>query len=351
MIEDREAREVLGAFALPAPLAELARLSGGHINATWRAGACLIQRLNPYVFPDGAGVMGNIVAVTERLEERLGAAQPHLRLFPTRDGHLWHNAADGAIWRVYPYLDGITLETASDPALAGQAAHAFGAFARLMSNPLLALRETLPGFHDTRARLAALATAVDDDRAGRAGAARTEIDAILREDSLAARIPAGLESGALPLRVAHSDAKIANVRFETASATMPAVIDLDTVMPGTPLHDFGDLVRSMVSDAPEDAEDVSSVQVRHDYFVAIVRGFLAGIGDMLTGGERALLVTAARSIALEQAARFLTDHLNGDRYFHASVPGQNLRRARAQLALFQRLTADGDRLEALVAAA
>lgn len=351
MIADREASEALAAFALPAPPARIARLGGGHINATWRAGAWVIQRLNPYVFPDGTGVMRNILAVTSRLEERLGAAEPHLRLFPTRDGHPWHTGPDGATWRVYPYLDGITLETATDSGLAGDAARAFGTFARLMSDPLPPLRETLPGFHDTRARLAALAAAADDDPVERACTARSEIGTILREESLAARIPALLESGELPVRVAHNDAKIANVRFDTACAMMPAVIDLDTVMPGTPLHDFGDLVRSMVSDAPEDAENVGSVQVRHDYFTAIVHGFLAGTGGLLTLGERALLVTAARSIALEQAARFLTDHLLGDRYFRVSVPGQNHRRARTQLALFQRLTTDGDRLESLVAAA
>jgi hypothetical protein len=229
------------------------------------------------------------------------------------------------------------------------AARAFGSFSRVMSEPPLCLREILPGFHDTRERLTALRTAANRDLAGRAPASRTEIEAILRERTLAASIPSLLGSGELPMRVAHNDAKLANLLFDTASPAVPAVIDLDTVMPGSPLHDFGDLVRSMVTGAAEDAEDPRSVQVRHDYFAAIVRGFLAGTGTLLTARERSLLVTAARSIALEQAARFLTDHLDGDRYFPVTVEGQNLRRARTQLALFEGLTRDAEHLESIVA--
>lgn len=348
MIPDRDAHEALGAFALPEPVAQCTRIPGGHINATWRAGRWLIQRINPHVFPDGAGIMRNVIAVTQRLEERLGSSQPHLRLFPARDGNQWHAAADGAIWRVYSYIDGTTHETAPDSVLAEEAARAFGVFARIMSEPALPLRTTLPGFHDTRARLVALACAADEDQAHRSAACRAEIDSILQEDSLAALIPSLLESGELPLRVAHNDAKISNIRFDTALETMPAVIDLDTVMPGSPLHDFGDLARSMVSEAAEDADEVRSVQVRHDYFAAIARGFLTGAGALLTARERALLVTAARSITLEQAARFLADHLSGDRYFLTTAPGQNLRRARTQLALFHGLTRDAERLESIV---
>jgi len=349
MTPARDPREALRAFAVPHLATECRPVRGGHINETWRAGPWLLQRLNPDVFPEAESIMENVRAVARRLAERPDS-RADLGLVPTADGHWWHTASDGAVWRLFRFIAGESLETAPTPAHAEGAARAFGEFTRVMSDPPLPLRVTLPGFHDTRLRLEALAAAAHRDTAGRAVPAARVIDAILAEHELACVIPALLGSGGLPLRVAHNDAKIANVIFAADSATPVAVIDLDTAMPGTPLHDFGDLVRSMVSDSTEDA-DARSVQVRHDFFTAIVRGFLAGTDGMLTEGERSLLVTAARSIALEQAARFLTDHLAGDRYFAVRVEGQNLQRARTQLALLEGLTRDAEQLESIVALA
>ncbi|HEU4829094.1 MAG TPA: aminoglycoside phosphotransferase family protein [Gemmatimonadales bacterium] len=348
MTTDREAREALTAFALPPSAAECVRVPGGHINATWRAGPWLLQRINPLVFPDGAAVMENVLAVTRRLAERPGSAATHLQLRRTRDGRWWHVAEDGAVWRVFAYIEGRTFDTAASPDLAEGAARAFGEFASSMGEPPLHLHTTLPGFHDTRRRVDALADTATRDPAGRARDVRRELDTILGERALAAIIPDFLATGDLPLRVAHNDAKIANVVFAPGSGAPLAVIDLDTTMPGSPLHDFGDLVRSMVSEAAEDAFDPASVRVRHVFFEAIVRGYLAGTGNLLSARERELLVTAARSIVLEQAARFLADHLDGDLYYPATSPGVNLVRARSQLALLADLTREADRLEGVV---
>lgn len=347
MTPGRDAREALRAFAIPDADVECLPVPGGHINETWRAGSWLLQRLNTDVFPDARSVMENVLAATRRLADRTDS-RAGLRLVPTGDGLWWHTAPDGTVWRLFAFLAGQSFETAPTPAHAEGAARAFGEFARSMADPLLPLHTTMPGFHDSRRRLEALAVSAHRDAAGRAGAMRREIDAVLAEHELAAVIPGLMESGELPLRVAHNDAKIANVIFETDSSAPLAVIDLDTTMPGSPLHDFGDLVRSMVSPAAEDAAGPDAVQVRHDYFVSIVRGFLAGTGGLLTSSERELLVTAARTIALEQAARFLADHLDGDRYYAVTSPAQNLARARTQLALYRRLSAQRDRLEALV---
>ncbi len=347
MTPGRDPRAVLRAFAIPDAPGECRRVRGGHINETWRVGPWLLQRLNPDVFPDATSVMENVLAVTRRIAERAGP-RAGLRLVPTEDGRPWHAAPDGSVWRLYAFLPGRSFEAPPSPAYAGSAAFAFGEFARCMTDPLLPLHTTMPGFHDSRRRLDALAAAADRDLAGRAGEVQGEIDAILAEHELAAVIPELLASGQLPLRVAHNDAKIANVIFETDSSAPLAVIDLDTTMPGSPLHDFGDLVRSMVSPAAEDAADADTVQVRHDYFAPIVRGFLAGTDGLLTSSERDMLLTAARSIALEQAARFLADHLDGDRYYAVTFPAQNLARARTQLALYRRLSTERDRLEALI---
>jgi Ser/Thr protein kinase RdoA (MazF antagonist) len=348
MTTRQDPREVLAAFAIPGGALECRPLPGGHINQTWRAGPWILQRLNPEVFPEGRRVMENVLAVTRRLTACGGAPPLTPELVPTRDGEWWHVGRDGALWRVFAYVPGHTFETAPSPAHAESAARAFGTFARLVSDPPLQLHTVLPHFHDTRRRLVALDSAALRDASGRSAAARPEIESILREAELAAVIPALLESGSLPVRAAHNDAKLANVIFAADSVAALAVIDLDTTMPGSPLHDFGDLVRSIVSAASEDAGDPASVAVRPDYFAGIARGFLAGTDGLLTDRERSLLVTAARATALEQAARFLTDHLDGDRYYAVASPGQNLVRARAQLALFRGLSHAAERLESLV---
>lgn len=359
MTLDGEARRALDAFVLPGHVLECVAAGGGHINASWRVTAMgsagerfLLQRLNPRVFPDGDAVMRNVVQVVTRLREtRAPASARGLRLVPTRSGREWLTD-DTVVWRLYELIDTAAVHhVAESPRMAEAAAHAFGEFARLTSEPLLQLSAVLPGFHDTRRRLSQLEAARGRDAAGRTAELAAECDRILAERDLAERIPAALERGEIPTRVAHNDAKIANVLFEEGTAEPICVIDLDTVMPGSPLHDFGDLVRSTVSAAPEDAAEIAAVEVRHDFFAAIVRGFLAGTSGLLKVRELALLVEAARSIALEQAARFAADYLDGDVYYRVTDPRQNLRRARNQLALFDALTRQSDRLERLVAGA
>jgi aminoglycoside phosphotransferase (APT) family kinase protein len=302
----------------------------------------VVQRVNSAVFSDPEAVMRNVVAAAGRV------GSP--RFLPTRDGAPWFTAPGGGVWRAYEFIEGRTFRRATAPELAEAAARAFGSFVRRLSDPPLALSETLPGFHDTRGRLRQLEFAASRDTARRAREVRAELDRILEQSECADAINARIESGAIPRRAAHNDARIANVVFDPESASVRCVIDLDTVMPSTPLHDFGDLVRSMATAFPDEAPDPRVMRVREPYFGAIVRGFLGGTDGMLTDSERALLVTAARSIALEQAARFLADHLEGDRYYAVERPGQNLARARTQLALFGDLTRRSGTLEAIVEA-
>jgi aminoglycoside phosphotransferase (APT) family kinase protein len=147
-----------------------------------------------------------------------------------------------------------------------------------------------------------------------------------------------MRSGAVPSRIAHNDAKLANVLFDERSGEPLCVVDLDTVMPGSALYDFGDLVRSVTSPTLEDEEDLSRVCVRVPLFEALARGYFEAAGAVLTPGERDLLVFAGRLITLEQAVRFLTDHLEGDRYYRIARSGHNLIRARGQLRLYESLT-------------
>jgi Ser/Thr protein kinase RdoA (MazF antagonist) len=358
----------LALFALDGEPVAIEPSPGGHINETYRVAvrrgrvplAYLLQRVNPNVFPDPVHVMENVARVTEHLAQRLsaaGAPDRHRRtivLVPARDGGRWVTDRDGSVWRLYPFIDARVTERANTPAEAREAARAFGRFLDLLadySGP--PLHETISGFHDTTRRYRALDAAVAADAGGRVAGARAEIDALLAQRALAAVLPPLVAGGDVPRRVVHNDAKISNVLFDAATGEALGVVDLDTVMPGSALHDFGDLVRSTVSPADEDEPDLRQVGVRLDFFEAIVRGFLAreGAGAILLPRERELLVFAGRLITLEQAVRFLTDYLKGDGYYRVTRPGQNLERCRTQLRLFELLTARERELEEIVRAA
>ncbi|HUL75775.1 MAG TPA: phosphotransferase, partial [Vicinamibacteria bacterium] len=182
----------------------------------------------------------------------------------------------------------------------------------------------------------------------RAASCRSEIEALLDRRPLASALALAAARGEIPVRPTHNDAKIANVLFDDASGEALCVVDLDTVMPGLSLHDFGDLARSTVSDSEEDERDLSRVSVRVPVFAALARGFVEGAGDALSPAERALLVTGAEVIVYEQAIRFLADHLDGDRYYRTTRPGHNLDRARTQVRLLEGLEKAGPDLRLIV---
>jgi Ser/Thr protein kinase RdoA (MazF antagonist) len=224
------------------------------------------------------------------------------------------------------------------PDQARRAARAFGGFAASLGDLAPdALHLTIPGFHDFEARVRALEHAVEADPAGRARAASDDIESARRAArALASELPpARLER--LPLRVVHNDCKLNNVLFDESSGEALCVIDLDTVMPGTLLVDFGDLVRTAACPAAEDERDLSRVRVDPELYDALSRGYLEGIGGAIGTDEIELLPLAGPRIALETGIRFLTDHLEGDVYFRVSREGHNLDRARSQIRLTERL--------------
>jgi Ser/Thr protein kinase RdoA (MazF antagonist) len=208
------------------------------------------------------------------------------------------------------------------------------------------LHETLVGFHDTPARLAALEAAVRADPLARAAGARAELDFIAARAATAGRLVKLARTGRLPERVVHNDTKLNNVLFDEATDEALCVVDLDTVMPGLVAHDFGDLVRSCISSRGED--EAGAVNVRLPVFEALVEGYLAGAGAILIEAEVAELVFAARLITLELGARFLADHLTGDTYFSIERPGDNFARCRRQLALVAAMEANAGPMEAIV---
>ncbi|MBI3297286.1 MAG: aminoglycoside phosphotransferase family protein [Elusimicrobia bacterium] len=316
------------------------RLGHGHINDTYLAEfeggpSVVFQRVNRVVFPDPEALMANVERVTEHLAARCPDERRVLRLLRARSGRgFWRDAA-GELWRAYRYVDGaLTRDEVGRPREAYEAARVFAGFLYLLSDlPGPALSETLPGFHDTPARLAALEAAAREDDAGRSKEAAAEL-AFARANAGWAAL---LASAGLPRRTVHNDTKLNNVLFDADTGRGLCVIDLDTVMPGTALFDFGDLVRATISPAAEDERDLSKVAARPEVFEAVAQGWRDGSGGGPSEAERALMPAAGRVIAYELGLRFLTDHLRGDRYFRVGRPGHNLDRARCQFRLAEEL--------------
>ena len=352
--------EISRRFEIPGTFRGAARHGSGHIHDTFvadyeRAGGVsryLIQRLNAHVFRDPIAVMQNALRVTRHLREGLEAqgvpdvSRRCLTFVPARDARAWVVDEEGAVWRALVFIErSHALDTVARPSQAHAAARAFGAFvAALADLDPASLAVTLPGFHDLAGRVRALEAAAEADARGRAGAVQRELEQTLSVHRRLQRLLDEAGFGALPHRVVHNDCKLNNVLLDDRSGEPLCVIDLDTVMEGSVLCDFGDLVRTATCPAPEDARDLDSIAFDTELFRATASGYRAGVGGLLTREELCILPLSGPALALETAARFLADHLEGDVYFRIHRPGHNLDRCRAQLRLAERM------LEALGAA-
>lgn len=329
---------VAARFATGATVATVEPFSGpaGHINASYVVqtprGRFFLQRLNTDVFRDHQRLMENVARVTEHL------AGP-LRLVPAQGGASHVADDEGGVWRMYTFIEnGVPVVRAPRAREVERAAGAFGAFQRALADlPGPRLHETIPHFHDTPRRLEAFERAVESDPAARAASARAEINQLRGCRHLAPLLVDAAARGAVPERIVHNDAKLANVLFDRASGEALCVVDLDTVMPGLALYDFGDLVRSMATRAAEDERDLGHVRLEPELFESIARGYVMEAREFLTKAERELLVPGAQVIVFEQAIRFFVDHLEGDRYYRVARPGHNLDRCRTQLTLLETL--------------
>jgi Ser/Thr protein kinase RdoA (MazF antagonist) len=347
-------------------IASITPAAGGHIHDSFAArfrgdGPHLfLQRINTRIFPDPAAVCENIARVTERLRMCGGCVPLTLRLLATESvfdagaspATPWcATDATGGIWRAFELIENVASreapESAAHVAAVGRAIGDFHRRLAELASPRLV--EVLPGFHDTPARLRALRNAVQRDASGRAAGCGREVEAIAGRTGLADEFEALLREGRMPLRPVHNDAKISNLLLDRATAAAACIVDLDTVMHGCVVHDFGDMMRSMLCDAAENA-DAASVRVRPEHFDALASAYLAEARAWLTPTERDWLVAGGLLITLEQAARFLTDHLDGDRYYRITRPNENLERARNQLALLDQLEQHRAAFESVIAA-
>ena len=317
----------------------------GHINDTYCAvflraevpRRFILQRINTGIFRNPAALMENIQRVTSHVGAQL-AGQPDsarrvLSLIPTRDGRASHQDEEGNHWRAYRFIeDARTCDTVESTHQAFQAARAFGQFQNMLADfPLPRLHDTIPDFHHTPKRFAAFEQALATNPAGRATDAKPEIEFAFAHQSVA-RV---LLNANLPERVTHNDTKFNNVMFDDATGEGLCVVDLDTVMPGLALYDFGDMVRTATSPAHEDERDLSKVTMQFPMFEALARGYLSAAGSFLTEVEKQHLVFAGKLITFEQGIRFLTDYLSGDTYYKVHRNAHNLDRCRTQFKLIQ----------------
>ena len=339
-------------FALTGEFHHAIPYGSGHINNTYRMTAregiteftYVLQRLNDTIFQDGEAVMRNIRAVLDHL-------QGPMRLVATLEGDPWVRDDDGAYWRCYNFVENsYTVDVVEDPGQAYRIAFAFGEFHRALvdyNGPRL--KDTIPQFHHTPSRYQHFEEAVAADVATRVAGAEAEIAFAKEREGIVSRVVDALSSGELPERITHNDTKLNNVLLDQVTGEGVCVIDLDTVMPGSILYDFGDFVRTTTCLAPEDCKDLDRMQVEMELFEAITRGFLDAAGALLDPAEVKLFPFSGQLITLEIGLRFLTDYLQGDTYFKTHYPEHNLDRARAQFALVRSIEAKIPEMEALVA--
>ncbi|MBK1832778.1 phosphotransferase enzyme family protein [Roseibacillus ishigakijimensis] len=356
--------EIANLFAIEGHLIEAEEVETGLINSTWLAtyqnprGQCsrfILQRINETVFGDPLEVMRNVECVTRHINEKVLRVKKDfgghtLSLYPGRKGSSFVKGPHGGIWRCYNFIEGCrTYDVVENTRQAYQAGHAFGAFQDLVSDlSPQEIIEVIPDFHNTPKRYENLLQAVAVDECDRVREVQAELAWIESMAGEMDKVTKLVAAGELPVRVTHNDTKINNVLFDMNSDEAMCVIDLDTVMPGLSLYDFGDLVRTSTNPAAEDERDLEKVCMRMPIFEALVEGYLEAVGEELTRREIELLPFSGCLISLELGMRFLTDYLSGDRYFRVKRPGQNLDRARTQLKLAREIAAAEDRMQAYV---
>ena len=354
-------------FCFRGTLVGIEPIRSGHINDSYAAAfrspgeaphRYLLQRINHHVFRSPARLMQNIEGITEHVRSKVLAAggdpdREALTLVRTLDGSVLHRAPNGEYWRAALFIEGArTFDRAQSLGQVYSAAQAVGRFQKMVSDyPAETLHETIPDFHHTPKRFKALVEAIQRDALKRAHKVQAEIRFVEERAAETAVLVEALEAGILPQRVTHNDTKFSNVMIDDATGEGICVIDLDTVMPGLSVYDFGDAVRSGANSAAEDERDLSRVGFDLEIFAHLTAGYLDAAGEFLTGTEIDYLPFSAWLMTLECGMRFLTDYLEGDPYFRIQRPAHNLDRCRTQFKMVRDMEEKLDAMEALVAKA
>lgn len=346
IMEEREMdlRAVVEQFCVEGKVQTIAEYGNGHINATYLVQTTekkyIFQKINTGIFKDVDSLMENIQGVTgyltEQIKERGGNPDREtLQVIPTREGQSYYRDDEGNSYRVYLFItEATSFDAVEKPEDFYASAVAFGNFQSLLAQyPAHTLHETIPDFHNTPKRFQAFLQAVKEDVCHRAASVQEEINFVLDHEKDMSVLTDMLEKGELPLRVTHNDTKLNNVMIDDATGKGICVIDLDTVMPGLSVNDFGDSIRFGANTAVEDETDLSKVSLSLELYELYAKGFLEGCKGSLTDNELRMLPMGAKTMTLECGMRFLTDYLSGDTYFRIHREHHNLDRCRTQFAL------------------
>jgi Ser/Thr protein kinase RdoA (MazF antagonist) len=342
---DCELKNIALQFDLEGDITDISASGNGHINDTFciktdANKVYILQRVNSNVFKKPADVMSNISAVTVFLQEKIrnqggDPLRESMTLVPAIDGKPYFAANETDYYRIYVFIDeAISYDEIDSPEIFYNAAKSFGRFQSMLSDfPAEKLKETIPGFHDTYRYYEKFEKAVKEDCKGRCAEVAEEIQFVRDRVNDTKIVMAALERNELPLRVTHNDTKLNNVMFDKVTNDALCVIDLDTVMSGSLLFDFGDAIRFGANTAAEDETDISKIKISLELFEAFTKGYLDELKDCMTEKEIELLPFSAKLLTFECGIRFLTDYLVGDTYFKIHKPKHNLDRARNQFAL------------------
>ena len=357
--------DILGRFSFSGEFVDCKPFGDGHINNTFIATyndkgeerKYVLQKINTNVFKYVDRLMENIFSVTSYLQKEIrktgGDEQREtLGFLKTVDGRQYYKDAGGNCYRVYTFVaNSVSYNSVDNAELFKQSGIAFGRFQRLLADfPADTLYETLPEFHNTKYRYDnEFLPAVSNDLSGRKNTCQNEIEFVTEREKYCARLVDMIASGELPLRVTHNDTKLNNVLFDIDSGKAFCVIDLDTVMPGLALYDFGDSIRFGANTADEDEKDITKVSIDLEYFKAYADGFLSQAGASFNQAEIDNLAFSALLMTFECGMRFLTDYLNGDTYFKTAYSEHNLVRARNQFALVADMEKHMNEMEAIIA--
>ena len=364
MTDNTAIREIAEKFCIQGEYQDYKQNTSGLINKTFIIRSndgkadfrYILQTVNTTVFTHPKELIQNINSVTAYLQEQIRRSggdpmRETLSLIPTHDGLLYYIGADGKFWRMYNFIDGASsYDKVESPEMFYHCGRAFGHFQRLLAAyPADTLYPTIPRFHDTPNRLNDFRQAIAQDRAKRCSQVKPEIDGYLSHAELCDCITKEIAAGRVPVRVTHNDTKLNNVMIDDKTKKAICIVDLDTVMPGSALYDFGDAIRFGANNAAEDEKDLSLVYLRQELFDVFSKGFLEEARDALTQTELSLLPESAILMTLECGMRFLGDYLNGDIYFGIKYPEHNLDRARTQLRLVEDMFTKLDDMRATVA--
>ena len=357
-------KNIVNQFQVEGELCSCERYGEGHINATYLAVMekdgektdYILQKINNTAFPNVAGLMNNIKLVTEfnRAKILANGGNPDresLSLIYTKSGETYYHCdEDDGYYRMYIFItDAVAYQSIEKPEDFYQSAVAFGNFAKLLSEFVATpIVEIIPGFHNTVKRFANLEKSIKLDKMNRVKDVQAEIDFALKRKNICDKIVSLLESGKMPTKVTHNDTKLNNVMLDVKTGEPVAVIDLDTIMPGSICYDFGDSIRFGCSTAPEDEKDLSKVNFNIDLFDVYTRGYLTALGNDATDIEKEYLPWGAILMTFECGIRFLTDYLDGDVYFRIKREEHNLDRCRTQFKLVQEMEKCFDKMQEIV---